>query len=71
MQKELVFFFKLIFNKLIKYRMLNRFLFFYIFKPNKIRKKYPEFKFRIFFKKEIKDREHAILTINKIKQSKL
>ena len=62
---KLVYFFKLIFNRLLKYKILNRFLFFYIFKPNKFRKKYPEFKFEIFFKKEIKDRELAKLIIKK------
>ena len=43
---NLVYFFKIIFNKLIKYRILNIFLFFYIFKANKFRKKYTEFKFK-------------------------
>ena len=65
MKMNLVYFFKIIFNKLIKYRILNKFLFFYIFKANKFRKKYTEFKFKIFFNKEIIDREHARLIIKK------
>ena len=58
-------FLKNIFNKLIKRTPLKRFLFFYIFKPNKFRRKYNEFKLDIVFKKEIQDPEHSRLTIEK------
>jgi len=58
-------FLKVIFNKLIKYTPLKQFLFFYIFKPNKLRKKYNEVKFDIIFKKEIQDPEYSRLIINK------
>ncbi|OUX34623.1 MAG: hypothetical protein CBE24_00795, partial [bacterium TMED264] len=58
-------FFKNIFNKLIKYTFLKRFLFFYIFKPNKFRRKYNQFKLDIVFKKEIKDSEYLKVIINK------
>ena len=58
-------FFRLIFNKLIKYTILKRFLFFYIFKPNKFRRKYNQFKLNIIFKKEIKDSEHLKVIIKK------
>ena len=58
-------FLKNIFNKLIKNTFLKRFLFFYIFKPNKFRRKYNEFKFDVVFKREIQDPEHSRLTIEK------
>ena len=67
LQKEIKsnHFLKKIFNKLIKYTFLKRFLFFYIFKPNKFRRKYNQFKLDIVFKKEIKDSEHLKVIINK------
>ncbi len=58
-------FLKNIFNKLVKYTFLKRFLFFYIFKPNKFRRKYTEFKLNLFFKKEIKNLDHSRVIINK------
>ena len=63
-------FLKNIFNKLIKYTFLKRFLFFYIFKPNKFRRKYNQFKLDIVFKKQIKDSEHLKVIINKKKSFK-